>query len=112
MAVRPPPARVRATPEVLEMNLKAIRRTDPAATEILDSASHVVVYRFDTAANGWVRPLRRVPDDHAAVRSYCKDVLFGDGPHRQERNDVEGPFFLFRRCVPCMAARHHPGCRR
>jgi len=61
MAVRPPPAsataRVRATPEVLEMNLKAIRRTDPAATEILDSASHVVVYRFDTTVNGWVRQL-------------------------------------------------------
>ena len=45
-----------------ELNLKAVRRQDATVSAILATAAHVVVYRFDVATNGWVRPsLRPLP---------------------------------------------------
>ena len=43
-----------ARPEVLQLNLKALRKHDGSILDVLDTAAHVVVYRFDTATNGWV----------------------------------------------------------
>jgi hypothetical protein len=39
-----------------EVNLNTVRRHDATASDIVETAGHVVVYRFDSAHSSWVRP--------------------------------------------------------
>ncbi|EAT47731.1 AAEL001187-PA [Aedes aegypti] len=51
----------------LRMNLAAIQRTDPYATDIVNSSAHVAFYTFNTAENEW------------------------------EKTDIEGALFIYKR---------------
>jgi hypothetical protein len=40
-----------------QANLRVLQRHDRAITDILDIASHVVVYRFDDVREAWVNTI-------------------------------------------------------
>jgi hypothetical protein len=43
------------------MNLQVLKRQDESVVDIVDMASHVVVYEFDQTVQSWVRPTAARP---------------------------------------------------
>ena len=75
------------------MNLQVLKRQDADVQDIVDTASHVVIYEFDQGAQSWVRHLRK-RERHSAPR-----ILTLPGfVMLQKRKDVEGCLFVVKRC--------------
>lgn len=76
------------------VNLQVLKRQDADVMEIVDTASHVVMYEFDQDAQSWVRQLRQRERRRALRRLTLLGFVM-----LQKRKDVEGCLFVVKRCA-------------
>ncbi|ETI50240.1 hypothetical protein F441_06162 [Phytophthora nicotianae CJ01A1] len=78
------------------MNLQVLKRQDADVMEIVDTASHVVMYEFDQDAQSWVRHCGSEREGSAiltlVMSLYVPLILI-----LQKRKDVEGCLFVVKR---------------
>ncbi|KAI9996749.1 hypothetical protein PInf_000010 [Phytophthora infestans] len=76
------------------MNLQVLKRQDADVVEIVDTASHVVMYEFDQDAQSWVRHYGSEEGEYCsanALASVSVPLIL------QKRKDVEGCLFVVKR---------------